>query len=153
MPLHRRVLTLAPLKLRECLKDGEWWFKEYYLKNEEDKGEARKKKIFLEAASQEIIESLASVVEFDGLETITDPSPRSSLTLTMYNDNKGAFIQRMLLERTVPSCDTFVNSFGRERREVCERFIIANYPDELPVKQSFLHSSTSANISLTNDNI
>merc|ERR1711966_125326 len=44
--------------------------------------------------AEELVEALASLVEFDGLETTWDPSPRSSLMLGMYTPQKGAFVYR-----------------------------------------------------------
>ena len=92
----------------------------------------KKQKILIQDASEEIIESLAAVVEFDGLDNTQDPSPRSSLALSMYSDSKAIFVKRLLLERTVKNCDIFVNAFGTEKRLYCERYVKSTYPNELP---------------------
>jgi len=122
---NTRVFNLASLELKDCLTDGKWWFAR------ENKDNIRKQSS-LDTVAENIVESLASIVEFDGLETTQDPSPRSSLTLSMYKDSKALFIQRVLLERTIPSCDSFLNYFDDETREACEKFIMDNYPIEVP---------------------
>jgi len=122
---NTRVLNLASLELKDCLTDGKWWFAR------ENKDNIRKQSS-LDTVAENIVESLASIVEFDGLETTQDPSPRSSLTLSMYKDSKALFIQRVFLERTIPSCDSFLNYFDDETREACEKFIMDNYPIEVP---------------------
>ena len=84
------------------------------------------------ASSDDLIESLASLVEFDGLETTIDPSPRSSLMLSMYTRDKGVFVYRTLMERVIPSCESYLDVFGRERREFCEEYVRSNYGEEVP---------------------
>ncbi len=125
--------------MRDCVKDGLSYYNESYGRSikdasltSEEKGNLKKQKILIQDASEEIIESLAAVVEFDGLDNTQDPSPRSSLALSMYNDSKAVFVKRLLLERTVKSCDTFINAFGAEKRLYCERYIKSTYPNELP---------------------
>lgn len=65
---------------------------------------------------------------------LIDPSPRSTLILSTYTQSKGSFVKRMLLERTVPSCDTFINLFGGDRRQICEQYMTMKYYDELPAR-------------------
>jgi hypothetical protein len=125
-----KVLSLATFDLKNCLDDARYWYK--YLKM--DLNSAMDRNI-LDRTSADIMESLAAIVEFDGLETTQDPSPRSSLALKMFSLDKAVFVQRMLLERIVPTCDSFVNVFG-SKRLVCEQFIRLNYPDELPATTS-----------------
>ena len=130
---NTQVLVLAKLKIKECIQDATWAYKE--MNKTMNKGELRKLMSTMDGYGVDILESLANVVEFDGLETTQDPSPRSSLALSMYNSNKAIFIKRMLLERTVPSCDAFVNSFGREKRDYCETYIRLTYPSEIPLEK------------------
>ena len=130
---NTQVLVLAKLKIKECIQDAMWSYKE--MNKTINKGELRKLMSALDGYGIDILESLANIVEFDGLETTQDPSPRSSLALSMYNSNKAVFIQRMLLERTVSSCDAFVNSFGREKRDYCETYIRLTYPSEIPLEK------------------
>ena len=80
----------------------------------------------------DIIESLASIVEFDGLETTQDPSPRSSLTLEMFTKDKGIFVSRMLSERVIPLIDDLVDCFGPEVKSRCDAYIKQYYSRELP---------------------
>ena len=117
-----QVFTLKSLQIRECLTDLE-----YYVGKNSNKDKKR-----LAQLSQDLIESLASLVEFDGLETTTDPSPRSSLTLSMYTDTKGDFVNRMLSERIVGLCQEIVNLPGPDTLDTCNGFILQYYPSELP---------------------
>ncbi len=98
----------------------------------DEKANLKKQKLAFQTASEDITESLAAVVEFDGLDNTQDPSPRSSLALSMYNDSKAVFVKRLLLERTVISCNVFVSSFGTDKKLFCERYIRSTYPNEIP---------------------
>lgn len=127
-----------------------WYNELIYNKNlkdasitKEEKAMLKKQKYELMNAAQDIIESLAAVVEFDGLDNVQDPSPRSSLALSMYNDSKGIYIKRLLLERTVPNCIAFVNCFESDRRLYCERYIRSTYPNEIPSSMKVIVSSSS----------
>jgi hypothetical protein len=137
-----KVFALAKIQLRDCLVDIESWYNDEYTfsmkdKNtsKETKAEMKKKRLLLQNAIEQVIESLASVVEFDGLETLLDPSPRSSLALSMYSNTKAQFIRRTLMERTLPNCETIVTSFGRDRANFCKRYVEDKYPDEIPASQ------------------
>jgi hypothetical protein len=81
----------------------------------------------------DIIESLAALCEFDGLENLTDPSPRSSLALTQYTNKKALFLKRILLERTVPACNTVISSFGTDTKRFVESYVAKTYPNETPM--------------------
>ena len=71
-------------------------------------------------------------MEFDGLETTLDPSPRSSLMLGKYTNQKAQFVTRMLKERVIPSCDALVRCFDGEARERSMRYLRENFYNELP---------------------
>lgn len=136
---NTKVYSLASIKLRDCIKDAQSYYNEIYNKqmkssstSSDEKAMLKKQKLEFQTAAEEIIESLAAVVEFDGLDNTQDPSPRSSLALSMYNDSKATFVKRLLLERTVKSCETFVVSFGTEKKLFCERYIKSTYPNEIP---------------------
>jgi hypothetical protein len=116
------VFVLKSLQIRECLTDLQY----YAAQN------SKKDKKQTAQLAQDLIESLASLVEFDGLETTTDPSPRSSLTLSMYTDTKGNFVNRMLSERIVGLCQDIVRLLGPDTREVCDGYILQYYSSELP---------------------
>ena len=131
------VYTLSGLQLKGCLKDTEAWYTESLRESVRGKGQSgggaeRRDRRRLSDASETIIDSLATVVEFDGLETTQDPSPRSSLMLGMYTNDKAELVRRMLQERTVPSCDILLDCFGPEIRGRCERYMRENYPGEAP---------------------
>lgn len=123
-----RVLTLATFELKECVNDLRYWYRNVQIDSTTDSKLIRS---MFEKASEDIIESIANIVEFDGLETTQDPSPRSSLALKMFSLDKAVFVQRILLERVVPSCDSIINLFGATRRLACENFVRLNYPDEV----------------------
>jgi hypothetical protein len=113
-----RVYALASLQLPEVLQDLQSY------------STSRK----VEDLRQDFYESLAAVVEFDGLETLQDASPRSSLTLRGYNRDKALYVERLLLERVVPVGEKLVDSFGPDVRKTCLDFIQKYYADEIPVK-------------------
>ena len=112
------VFMLKGLHLRECLDDLT-----YYA----DKSSKRQ----MNQYKEDLIESIASIVEFDGLETTQDDSPRSSLTLSMYNSQKSIFVQRMLGERIVPLTNDIIRVFGSETREQIEAYMREFYPSEM----------------------
>lgn len=135
---NSQVYNLASFQIRGCIKDLESYYSDYY-KNEmkvitkaDEKGKLKVQKAFFDNAAIEIIESLAELVEFDGLDNVKDPSPRSSLTLAQYSDTKALFIKRILLEKTLPACDTILISFGREKRQFVESYVERTYSNELP---------------------
>jgi hypothetical protein len=133
-----RAYTLSKLDLLECLDDLEFWYSQTiptrWLPSTNNMNPTTSLK-------RDLIESLASIVEFDGLETTQDPSPRFSLMLTMYNDDKGKYVQRMLTERVIPITDELVNFFGPEARRISENYISKYYPNEFPAAPPRLDSS------------
>ncbi|VEU34529.1 unnamed protein product [Pseudo-nitzschia multistriata] len=112
------VFMLKGLHVRECLDDLV-----YYV----GKGAKRKQ---MDTYREDLIEALASIVEFDGLETTQDDSPRSSLTLSMYNAQKSLFVQRMLAERIVPLVDDILRLFDPDTRAQSEYYMREYYPSE-----------------------
>lgn len=120
-----KVYQLASLQIKGCLEDAV-----YYSKAQ---GQSSTSRLRAENAADDIVDSLASVVEFDGLETTQDPSPRSSLMISMFKVEKGVFVQRLLLERMIPACRELVGCFGSDVKQRCEVFIQRNYPDEIVV--------------------
>lgn len=144
-----RVVTLGSFQLKQCLEDVKYWCREYAQTNPSLLSSAATttgaaspttnavKRICSNELSNtidDLIESLASIVEFDGLETTIDPSPRSSLMLSMYNSDKGVYVYRTLMERVVPDCERILKVFdnGERRRVVVEEFVRRNYGDEIP---------------------
>ena len=110
------VYSMKGLQIKDTLKDLKWYSKSKRMDRLRD----------------DLIESLASVVEFDGLETTQDPSPRPALTLSMYNQDKGTYVYRMLTERIVPITEEIVTSFGPDVKAQCEDYIRQYYANELP---------------------
>jgi len=82
-----KVVTLGTFQLRECLADAGYWCEEL-AKTAGTKDARRLCRNDLADTAEELVEALASLVEFDGLETTIDPSPRSSLMLGMYTPQK-----------------------------------------------------------------
>jgi len=134
-----QVYNLASFQVKGCVKDADSYFNDYYKKqlksaaSGDDKGRLKVQKSVFDNASVDIIESLAALVEFDGLENLTDPSPRSSLALTQYTDKKALYLKRILLERTVPACNTVISSFGTDEKRFVESYVAKTYPNEIPI--------------------
>jgi hypothetical protein len=130
---NSRVQILGGLHLRECLDDIVYWCS--LRKDNGVNSNNNNKRICTNELPNyitELIESLASIVEFDGLETTTDPSPRSSLMLSMYTSDKAKFVYRTLVERVIPSCEYILNIFGLERRQLIEEYVVRDYSSEVP---------------------
>ena len=123
------VLKLASFNIKECLDDGKYWCNQLVKSNQMEKRICTTDIISI---SEDIVESLASIVEFDGLETTIDPSPRSSLMLSMYNPQKGTFVYRTLMERVIPNCERYLDLFGDDRKQLCLEFVKRDYSDEIP---------------------
>lgn len=115
-----QVMSLKSLELKECLLD--------LVSYVEDK-RLRRQAIDLQT---DLLEALASVVEFDGLESTVDSSPRSSLTMTMYTETKAIFVRRTLEERVVPTTNALIRLFPRVE-DLCVAYVQRTYPDEVPV--------------------
>ena len=109
-----RVYKLSSLQLSACLNDLEYYNK------------------ISAGAGQEFREALASLVEFDGLDTLTDDSPRSSLTLQQYDNQKAAFVERSLRERVVPLGRRLVKSFDAGAVDRAQKYVQSYYSDEIP---------------------
>jgi len=121
---NSNVYRLASFQLRGCLKDAPSAIT------------SNKKQRQLEDLSESIIDSLASCVEFDGLESVTDPSPRSSLMENQYTSAKANFVKRLLNERLIPDCENFLKLGGGED-EMLKRvtdFVELKYTAEVPMK-------------------
>ena len=119
---NANVFMLKGLQIKDCLDDLK-----YYAPSTDSK----KKK--MNQSKDDLIEALASIVEFDGLETTQDPSPRSELTLKMYNPQKGVFVQRMLSERVVSIIDDIFRLYGPDSKSRSIGFVQEYYPKEVPV--------------------
>jgi len=111
------VYELAPLKIKTCLEDAVFYAGT----------SVYKKKSEADGYRETILDALASIVEFDGLETTQDPSPRSSLMISMFNANKGMYVFRMIQERLLPACKQITRLYGEEKFLSCERFMLLNY--------------------------
>ena len=111
-----KVYTLSTLQLPDCLQDL---------------SEAYDKSLSFSETSREFYESIASLVEFDGMDTLADASPRSSLTLTQFDSRKETYVRRILVERVVPLGEKIIQSFPEKNVVVSQRYIEQNYPNEI----------------------
>ena len=116
-----RVYIIASLKFRETLEDLAWHASQ----------SKNKRAIQL---TDDLVEALASLVEFDGLDSTLDPSPRSSLMLTMFDTKKATFVKRMLAERIIPTARSLFNEFDPDVQNLCLNYVQSTYPNELPKK-------------------
>jgi hypothetical protein len=130
-----KVYTLATLQLPACLADIEWHADHRRPSQTTTTVTPRQ----VSDWRHEFSEGLAAIVEFDGLEALIDPSPRSSLTLSQYNDNKAVFVQRVLNELVLPTGKKLVDAFGPEARQLSEYYVQQYYSSEIP------HSTTEDN--------
>jgi hypothetical protein len=118
--------TLATLQLAACLDDLEW----HASRSGSTADRSYKQRV--SELRRSFTEGLASVVEFDGLETLIDPSPRSSLTLSQYNPSKAVFVRRVLRELVLPVGNKLALSFGPEPLERSIAFTQQYYASEIP---------------------
>ena len=147
---NAKVYALASFQLRGCVKDAVSHYNELYKTDikaattSDEKSRLKLQKAEMDRSSEDIIESLAALVEFDGLDNVQDPSPRSTLALAQYTDAKAKYIKRILLERTVPACNSFVGCFGSDRKRLVEAYVARTYRDELPARYRVDDGSASA---------
>lgn len=106
--------TLAGLQLTGCLNDLEFF------------------NPAIGATKAEFREALASLVEFDGMDSVLDTSPRSSLTLSQYDDKKRTFCLRVLRERVVPLGQKLLRQFPRDALDRAEMYVSNVYSNEIP---------------------
>jgi hypothetical protein len=121
------VYALSTLNVPACLADLEW-----HAARELSPSAAT---VVVEA-KRRFTEGLASLVEFDGLETLTDASPRSSLTLAQYTDGKAAYVERALRELVVPASQRLLRSFGPDPLARADRYVEQYYASERPPQPS-----------------
>ncbi|CAB9508011.1 expressed unknown protein [Seminavis robusta] len=119
-----QVFTMNSLQLKDTLRDLV-----SYASMDLGKEERRR----AQDLQTELVESFASVVEFDGLDGTLDGSPRSSLTITMYTENKATFVRRTLTEKVVPTTQALIRLFGPDVEARCVAYVQTTYKDELPV--------------------
>ncbi|KAG7359826.1 hypothetical protein IV203_034924 [Nitzschia inconspicua] len=116
---NANVFMLKGLQVKDCLDDLRFYVDRPFKKA-------------ITQYSDDLIETLASIVEFDGLETTQDPSPRSELTLKMFTPQKGVYVQRMLAERIVPLTDDIMRLFGPDTKSRTMTVVQEFYPKEVP---------------------
>jgi hypothetical protein len=127
-----KVYQLASLQIPGCLSDLEYYIVSSSLSSNSNSNSKSFKQVLLDAKVT-FYESLASIVEFDGLETLLDPSPRSSLTLGQYNEKKVQYIVRVLKEQTIPSGRRLVAGFGMQPYQIAQNYINQYYKSEIYV--------------------
>lgn len=123
-----RVYQLASLQLPGCLQDLEWHA------GQPNSGSGnRRQQASVSDSRRSFSEALASIVEFDGLETLIDPSPRSSLTLTQYNDSKAVYVRRALEELVIPTGNLLLRAFGPDKLATAQGYVQQYYASEIYV--------------------
>jgi hypothetical protein len=134
-----KVYTLASFQMKDVIKDTISYGEDIYrveLKSatsKDQKAFLKSNKNTIESSGKDLIESLATLVEFDGLDNVQDPSPRSTLFLSQYTKEKAMYVKRILQERVVPSCETLLNAFGSDKRNIVENYVQAQYSNEVPL--------------------
>ena len=63
---------------------------------------------------------------------VKGPSPRSSLTMTMFTEAKATFVRRTLAERVIPITQSLIRLFGPDVEARCIDYVQKTYQDELP---------------------
>ena len=128
----RRVYTLTSLHLTGCLQDLTWY------------AHQQQKTSSLDSAIRSWTEALAGMVEFDGLDTLTDPSPRTSLTLSQYTDPKAAYIVRVLRESVVMAGQQqILPAFGATPLRRAQEYIAQLYASEVYPPPSSVAASSA----------
>lgn len=122
-----KVYTLSSLQIMGCLNDLEWYATTTTQTNKYNSFQIQQ----IQNNKNRFIESLASLVEFDGFDTLQDPSPRSSLTLSQYNDTKLTYMKRTLIELIIPYGEKLVTEFGIEPLQIAETYIQQYYRSEI----------------------
>ena len=112
-----RIYALASLQLLGCLEDLD-----YYATNKIRVGNLR----------QDLREALANLVEFDGFDTLIDPSPRVALILAQYSESKATYVRRVLTERIIPAGEQIVQSFDASAVERSYSYLRMYYGSEMP---------------------
>ena len=121
-----RVYTLATLQLPACLADLEW-----HATHSKDRRREGKSASVVTELIVSFRESFASIVEFDGLNTLTDPSPRSALTMSQYDEKKLLFVRRILKELVVPTGQQLLIAFGPESYQQSLSYVQQYYAGEV----------------------
>lgn len=133
-----KVYILASFQIKDVIKDVIAYGEDIYkvevksATSAEQKAILKLKKNTIESSGRDLIESLAALVEFDGLDNVQDPSPRSTLFLSQYTKERALYVKRLLQERVVPSCETLLSAFGSDKRQTVEKYIKAQYSNEVP---------------------
>lgn len=126
-----RVYVLTTLQLPGCLQDLEWYSAKAPSKNTNPYSNSRTS---IGDICTSFREGLASIVEFDGLDTLTDPSPRSALTMSQFNIDKLKLIRRTLNERIIPDGQKLMVAFGPEAYQRSNGYVEQYYLNEIPVQ-------------------
>jgi hypothetical protein len=153
-----RVYDMAALKLVDCLADIDYYYYSSTMQTSSSSssgGKATKTRATLQFSDLErdFYEALATLVEFDGYDTLTDASPRSTLLLQQCNAEKLVFVRRMLSERLVPLGNQIVHCFPPESIELSEFYVQKYYPNEVIPPPPTTTAATSANAAAEKEQI
>jgi hypothetical protein len=125
--ITQRVYTLSSLRCADCLQDLQ-----YYATTQSSSTStvtASTKQI--PNIVRDFTEALAELVEFDGLDSLTDPSPSSALTLAQYTPKKAIFVRRCLLEKVLPLGTQILGYYNAQAIDTATRYMQQFYPDQV----------------------
>lgn len=129
------VYRLSTLQFRECVADLEI----YYVRRTAEENDSGNKYSGVIASSrsafakvrQSLVEDLAALVEFDGLDTLVDPSPRASLALQQFSSTKLTYVQRILQERIIPEGKELLQLFPINSRQRTAEYMRQYHASEM----------------------
>lgn len=113
--ITKRVFLLSSLRLPAALNDLKFYA-----------SSTPSASMLVSQEIQDLTEALASIVEFDGLDSLTDPSPRLGLTMAQYTDQKVRFISRCIRERVIPLGDRIVERFDAPAVDAARQYVLTS---------------------------
>ena len=124
---NARVYMLSTLQMPGCLQD----LQTYYSQGSSSSSSKNNMLYSFSDLKSDWYEAVAAMVEFDGLDTLTDPSPRSSLTLQQYDPSKAVFVRRILTEKVIPVGQRLLQAFPDDARQRAKEYIERTYSSEV----------------------
>jgi hypothetical protein len=109
-----RTRTLATLKLSDCLNDLK-----YYAPS-------------TATTIDDWREAMASLVEFDGYDSLVDASPRTALIVQQYTSEKANYVSRVLQQQLVPLGRRIVAGCNAAAVQTARHYVTDYYPNEVP---------------------
>ncbi|GKY99889.1 hypothetical protein MPSEU_000942500 [Mayamaea pseudoterrestris] len=127
--ITKRVYALSSLRFVECLATLQQQYKDLPILASSSPTSTRSAPTA--DITRDLVEAIAELVEFDGLDSLTDPSPRSALTLAQYTDQKAVFVRRCLVEKVLPLGERILQYYkDMPAMETAKRYMQQYYADE-----------------------